>query len=375
VNDAQRYLDLAARLASRARGYVEPNPLVGAVIVREDGSGGGRIIGMGHHRRYGGPHAEVEALADSDLRRESVRGATLYCTLEPCNHHGKQPPCVDAILAAGIGRVVCARPDPNPLASGGADRLRASGVPVEFTDASVEAVRLSDPFVKRVATGLPWTIAKWAQTIDGRIATRTGESKWISSERSRRRVHRLRARVDAVLTAVGTLLADDPVLTARGGWTRRRVARRAVIDPGLEIPEDAQMVRTLDEAPLTVFCADRALTTQPRKSGLLAARGVEIVTMGGDDEVSVDGALRHLGQAHMATNVLVEAGPGLLGRLFDADLIDEAHVYIAPTLMGDESAKPAVRGRVVERLTESKPLRLQRTKAIGEDVLLEYRRV
>jgi diaminohydroxyphosphoribosylaminopyrimidine deaminase/5-amino-6-(5-phosphoribosylamino)uracil reductase len=370
LNEAKHMLDLAARLASRAAGYVEPNPLVGSVMVKD-----GRIIGVGHHQLYGGPHAEANALADCHLRGEDPRGATVYVTLEPCNQQGKQPPCVDALIATGVGRIICARRDPHVKGFGGADRLMAAGIQFDWSDASPNAIHLSDPFVKRVTTGLPWTIVKWAQTIDGRVATRTGESKWISCDASRRRVHRLRARVDAVITAVGTLLADDPVLTARAGWKRRRVARRVVIDPALEIPEHAHIIRTLDEAPLTIYCADEALAQQQRKVATLTALGTEIVGMGAEGEITVDGVLRHLVDVHHATNVLVEAGPGLLGRLFEGDLVDEAHVYIAPMLLGDEQAKPAVRGRVAERLADGKRFTLDRVKRIENDVMMVYRRL
>lgn len=368
-------LDLCARVASRAAGYAEPNPLVGAAVVKGTGADA-RVIGLGHHRRFGDVHAEADALAACRASGEDPRGATLYATLEPCAHHGKQPPCVDAIIEAGIGRVVIARRDPHPLALGGADRLQAAGVEVEFSSASANAIAVSDPFIKRVRHGLPWVIAKWAQTIDGRVGTRTGESKWISNDDSRRRVHRLRARVDAIVTAIGTVLSDDPVLTARGGWVRRRLARRVVIDPGLEIPEDAQIVRTIAEAPLTVVCADEAIAGggQARKVGVLTAMGVEVLSLGREDEVDVAAILRHLAEVHHATNVMIEAGPGLLGRMFDADLIDEAHVYIAPKLLGDEHAKPAARGRDVPLLSDARTFALERLKRIGDDALLVYRR-
>ncbi len=371
-SEAKHMLDLAARIAMRGAGYVEPNPMVGCVLVRD-----GRIIGMGHHRMYGGLHAEAEVLADAARRGEGTQGATAYVTLEPCAHQGKQPPCVDALVRAGVARVVCARHDPHPKGIDGAERLRAAGVRFEWCDESVNAVRLSDPFIKRVASGVPWTIVKWAQTIDGRVATRTGESKWISCERSRRRVHRLRARVDAIVTAVGTLLADDPVLTARGGWKRRRIARRVVIDPGLEISDSAMIVRTIDEAPVTIYCSDQALAQQQRKSAMLAAMGVEIIGVpgedGGEGEVGVDGVLRHLSETYDATNVLIEAGPGLLGRLFEHNMVDEAHVYIAPMLLGDEQAKPVARGRVAERLADAKRFTLERVRRIDDDVLMVYR--
>lgn len=366
---SKMYLDLAARLAWRAAGRVEPNPLVGCVIVQR-----GEIVGMGHHQVFGGPHAEVNALADADLRGHDVRGATAYVTLEPCGGVGKQPPCVDALMAAGIARVVCARRDPHPKGLGGAERLRSAGIDVEFTPVSAAAIEISDPFVKRVTTGLPWTIVKWAQTIDGRAATRTGESKWISCERSRRIVHRLRARVDAVVTAIGTVLADDPVLTARAGWTRRRAARRVVIDPALETPDSSSIVRTIDEADLTIVCDEQALRTQQRKVAVFSAMGIEVVALGEQGEVTVDGVLRMLAERHQATNVLIEAGPGLLGRMFQGDLVDEAHVYVAPMLLGDELAKPCVRGNVAERLSDARKFALRRIKRIDDDVLMVYRR-
>jgi len=178
-----------------------------------------------------------------------------------------------------------------------------------------------------------------------------------------------------VVTAIGTILSDDPVLTARAGWTRRRVARRVVIDPGLEIPENALMVQTVGEAPLTIVCADESLRSQSAKVGVLTAIGAEVLSLGMNDEVDVEAILRHLSDVHGATNVLVEAGPGLLGRLFEADLVDEAHVYIAPKLLGDELAKPAARGRVAERLADAKVYGLERVKRIEDDVWAVYRRV
>ena len=244
----RRFLDMAARAALRAAGDVEPNPMVGCVIARAD-----TILGIGHHQKFGGPHAEVNALADCARRANDPRGATAYVTLEPCSHFGKQPPCCDALIRAGVARVVCARPDPNPVSGGGAARLAAAGIPCEFTRTSALASHLADPFAMRIEHRRPWVILKWAQTIDGRTATRDGESQWISSPSSRREVHRLRARVDCILAAIGTVQADNPTLTARGVSRVRRVARRAVIDPRLELPEDCNLLQTLEAAPLTVF--------------------------------------------------------------------------------------------------------------------------
>jgi diaminohydroxyphosphoribosylaminopyrimidine deaminase / 5-amino-6-(5-phosphoribosylamino)uracil reductase len=345
---AKRMLDLAARAASRAAGNVEPNPLVGCVIERDS-----KVLGLGHHRRFGDIHAEVDALNNCRARGHS---------------------CVDALINAKVSRVVCARKDPNPAKGGGCDRLRISGIPVEFTDVSPAALALSAPFAKRITTGLPWVIVKWAQTIDGRAATRTGESKWISCDQSRSRVHRLRAQVDAVVTAIGTVIADDPTLTARGGWLRRKVARRVVIDPDLELPEGCNLLRTLNEAPLTLVCSDEALSQKPTVVSLMVARGIEVIALGSNGEIDVTEVMAHLCSAHDAMNVLVEAGPGLTGRLLESQLVDELRVYIAPMIMADDQAKPVARGRVVNMLSESQSFNLHRVKQVASDIELIYRR-
>lgn len=364
------YLDLAARVALRAQGDVEPNPLVGAVIVRND-----RIVGLGHHRRFGGPHAETEALEDCRRRGESARGATVYVTLEPCNHVGKQPACAPALVEAGVDRVVIARADPNPNAAGGAQTLRDAGIRVEFTGASRAAWSLAAPFAKRVTTGLPWVIAKWAQTIDGRVATRTGESQWISCEASRRRVHRLRARVDAVLTGMGTVRADNPRLTARGVARVRRVARRIVIDPRAELPLDAALVQTAGEAPVTLVYDAALMTERPAALAALASRGVELFPASAiDGRLDLREVLRSLAATHDLTNVLVEAGPRLLGSLLGADLIDEAQVYVAPLLLADEHATPAATGQTAPSLADARRFTLFAQRRSGSDALLVFRR-
>ncbi len=368
-------LDLAARSAWRAVGDVEPNPLVGCVIARGDS-----ILGVGHHRRFGGLHAEREALAACMRNGKDPRGAIAYVTLEPCCHTGKQPPCTDALIEAGIAQVVCARPDPHEESGGGAHILRSAGVGVEYTDASTEAIRLSDPFVHRVRTGLPWVTAKWAQTIDGRIATRTGESQWISSEQSRARVHRLRARVDVILTALGTVHADDPMLTPRGVRRIRRMPRRVVIDSDLDLPLDAALVRTARQAPTTVICATELMSakiTQTRRNALAVA-GVEVLGVDAGQATAgwldLEAALRLLVDRHETASVLIEAGPGLVGSMLEAGLINEAVVYIAPMVLGDEMAKSAAVGRVAATLGSGVGFELARVKRVGNDVELVYRR-
>ncbi|MBX3353115.1 MAG: bifunctional diaminohydroxyphosphoribosylaminopyrimidine deaminase/5-amino-6-(5-phosphoribosylamino)uracil reductase RibD [Phycisphaeraceae bacterium] len=364
-------LDLAARAGRRAQGRVEPNPLVGCVIASPDDPG--LVIACGHHREFGGPHAEIDALRNAAQQGEPVAGATVYVTLEPCAHQGKTPPCVDALIEARVGEVVIARRDPHPSAKGGAEALRRAGIAVRFTDASEHATRLSDPFCLRVEEGRPWVIAKWAQTLDGRVATRTGDSKWISGERSRAMVHRWRGRVDAVLTGVGTVVADDPMLTARAPRPARRVALRAVVDPSLRTPPGATIVRTAYETPVVLFCEPDAAD----RADALRDRGVVVVPIGPDrhDPARLDlrEAMEWLARERGATNVLLEAGPGLLSSMLRADLIDEARVFVSPVLLGDRAAIPAFDLRPLDRLADARRVETTGVRRIGDDALLTLR--
>lgn len=372
-HEARAMLDLAARLAWRGVGLVEPNPLVGCVIVAGEGAGRS-IIGRGHHARFGGPHAEAAAIADARARGHAARlpGSTMYVTLEPCAHTGKQPPCVDAVLRERIGTVVVACADPNPVAAGGAAKLMAAGVNVRFCNASAAAARLTRPFFKRVSTDLPWTIAKWAQTIDGRTATRTGESQWISNPRSRRWVHRLRGRVDAIMTGIGTARADDPLLTARGVPVRR-LAARVVIDPDMDLPPAGRLASTAGGPPvIAVTCAEaraRAGGKPAAPPGVIERRMP--LRQGLIDLRATLAMLRREFDVH---TLLVEGGAGLLGRLLADDLIDEAHVYVGPMLLGDEQAKGAAAGRPAPRLADARAFELVRVKRIDHDAMLIYRR-
>ncbi len=360
------YLRVASRLALRGHGGAEPNPMVGCVIVAR----GGEIAGWGYHRRCGGPHAEVEALRRAG---SSARGATAYVTLEPCNHAGRTGPCTEALIQARVARVVYARPDPHPAAGGGAQKLASAGIPADLCDSCPEAVGVSDPFVRRVVDGLPWVTVKWAQTIDGRIATRTGESRWISSPLSRKLVHRERARVDVIMTGIGTVLADDPLLTARD-VRLRRVARRVVIDPRLELPPESKLVQSIHQAPILVACLEAQIGVQPRRAAELRASGVEVVPVSGSGrELPLERVLRALVKRFETTHVLVEAGPGLVGRLFRQRLVNEAWVFVAPMLLGDEEAMPAVRRMSPETLGAGTVLALKTMRRRGPDVVLRYR--
>lgn len=356
---------MAARAAVRAIGRVEPNPLVGCVIA----SLAGEVLGIGHHRRFGGPHAEVEALANARARGRDVRGSVMVVTLEPCDHTGKTGPCSRAVMDAGIGRVVYARRDPNPVSTGGAERLRAGGVEVAELGGVWEAMELSAPFCKRIETGLPWVIAKWAQTIDGAVATRTGSSQWISGERSRRMVHRTRAVVDAVCVGVGTVSADDPMLTARG-VTVRRMARRVVIDSRARMPLGSVLVRTAREAPVTVVCNGEAVGEAGERIAALERAGVEVIAVDGNAEGRVDlrSAMRMLVDRYDATRVLVEGGAGLVSGLMGAGLVDEAQVYVAPMVLGDRAALGCVDFGGARELAEAARFAVRSVRRVGADV-------
>lgn len=332
----ETWMRRAITLAEHGRGWVEPNPMVGAVLVRD-----GRVIGEGRHERFGGPHAEVGALDDCRHRGHDPAGCTAVVTLEPCNVHGKTPPCTDALIAARIARVVAGITDPDPRVAGrGFDQLRRAGIDVVTGVCEAEVRELNAPYLKRQSTDLPWVIAKWAQTIDGKIATRTGDSKWISNDMSRRTVHGLRARVDAVMVGVGTVIADDPSLTARD-VELRRVARRVVIDPRKRTPSAARLLN--DSGPPVMFAED------PRA------------------------ALEVLSRDHDATNVLIEGGARLLGSMFEQGLIDQALVFIAPRLAGDDAAIDALRGRSIDAIAQAHRLSLHSVQRLGDDVLLDYR--
>jgi diaminohydroxyphosphoribosylaminopyrimidine deaminase/5-amino-6-(5-phosphoribosylamino)uracil reductase len=330
----------ALALAQRGRGSVEPNPLVGAVVVRD-----GACVGEGWHQRYGEAHAEVHALAAAG---DAARGATLFVTLEPCCHQGKTPPCTDAVLRAGIHRVVAAMLDPFPVVSGqGAALLRAAGVAVEVGLCEPEARRLNAPYLHLMATGRPWVHAKWAMTLDGKIATRTGDSRWISNEASRRRAHCLRGRVDAIIVGIGTVVADDPQLTARPPGPRS--AARVVLDSQGRAPLACRLVATAREVSTIIVVAAAPAERQEE----LRAAGCEVLALPAEDgRVDIIALLDELGRRRW-TNVLVEGGAGVLGSFLDCGAINEVQVFIAPCLAGGAAAMPAVGGRGSERIADA----------------------
>ena len=329
----------AIALARRGEGFVEPNPLVGAVLV----SPSGEVVGEGWHERFGGPHAEVQALARAG---ESAAGATLVVTLEPCCHFGKTPPCTRAVIAAGVRRVVVGTRDPFPKVDGGGlAELRAAGIEVIEGCVEAEANRLLAPFRTRVEQRRPYVHAKWAMTLDGKIASATGASQWISNESSRRVVHALRGRMDAILVGIGTALADDPRLTARPAGPRTAV--RVVVDRLARLPLTSQLVLTAGDIPTLVYHTDEAPSERVAR---LRSAAVETICVNGDAtpanetrRVSLLAVLHDLAERQV-TNLLVEGGAQVFGSLRDARLIDEVHAFIAPGLLGGADAPGPIAG-------------------------------
>jgi len=345
ANDDDRFMAQALALATYGQGAVEPNPMVGCVIVQ-----GGEIVGQGFHEKFGGPHAEVNALTEAG---ELARNATAYVTLEPCCHQGKTPPCTQALIRAGIKRVVAAVEDPFAEVSGhGIAELRAAGIQCEVGTHSEDAKWILAPYRKLIEQKQPWVIAKWAMTLDGKLATRTGSSQWISSEASRAVVHQLRGRVDAIVVGSGTARADDPLLTARPLSLAdvKRTATRIVVDSAASLPLDSRLVRTAADVPVLVAVGDRA-PAEARNQ--LKASDVELLNCcGATHEARTVSLLDELGRRHM-TNVLVEGGAKLLGTLFDMRAVDEVQVFIAPKIAGGETALSPVAGVGLERMTEA----------------------
>ncbi len=337
----ETWMRRAIELAERGRGHVEPNPLVGAVIVRD-----GTLVGEGWHREFGQAHAEVNALSAAG---PAARGATLYVTLEPCCHHGKTPPCTDALIQAGIARVVAASEDPFPQVAGrGAEVLRAAGVALDFGACAELARRQNAPYLKLLATRRPYVHAKWAMSLDGKIATRTGDSKWISNEASRRRVHELRGRMDGILIGLGTALVDDPLLTARPPGPR--TATRVILDSHGRLPIASALVQTAKQTPtLIVMCAQDHSKTAP-----LTAAGCDILALPAGDDGRPDllKLLDELGRRRW-TNILIEGGSAVLGAFFDQQAVDEVHVFVAPKLIGGAQAKSPVAGRGLDAILAS----------------------
>ncbi len=347
----------ALELARKGSGRVEPNPMVGAVVVRD-----GKIIGEGWHRRYGGPHAEVTSLRKAGTR---ARGATLYASLEPCSPHPKKtPPCTDLILGSGISRVVAACPDPNPLVDGrGLSLLRKGGVKVRSGVLSKEARDLNRAFFKWQATGFPYVLSKWAMTLDGKIATHTGDSKWISSAASRTWLHSLRDEYQAILIGANTAVRDNPTL--RGKKLR---PIRIILDTYARVPIDARVVKTAREQR-TILAVSASASEE--KLRLLRRAGVEVIQL---EILDLRILFEELARSGI-TKIMVEGGGEVHASVFEAGLSDEVCVFVAPKIAGGADARTPVEGRGVEKIFESAHLSDVTIDRIEDDVVIRGRTV
>jgi diaminohydroxyphosphoribosylaminopyrimidine deaminase/5-amino-6-(5-phosphoribosylamino)uracil reductase len=354
-------MQTALELAAQGRGCTSPNPMVGSLVVRE-----GEVVGRGFHAFAGGPHAEVVAI---DAAGEKARGATLYVTLEPCNHTGRTPPCTLKIIAAGIRRVVIAMPDPNPRVVGGGARFLASkGVETTIGVCAEEARQLNEAFVKHSCTGRPFVIAKCAATLDGRIATRTGDSKWITGEAARAFVHELRHAVDAILVGVGTVAADDPLLTARLEHGRAKDPLRVILDTHLRVAPNARVLNHGSSAD-TLIVAGRGAPEEAKRRVLRpGVRVIEAETRTGRIDIgALAGQLGAMGVA----SILVEGGSRVLASAFQAGIVDKVCFFYAPLILGGDDGQPICRGPGAERIQDGIRLHRVRTYRFGEDVMIE----
>lgn len=352
----------ALALARRGAGRVSPNPMVGALVVRA-----GRVLGSGYHRSFGGPHAEVYALRQAGPR---ARGADLYVTLEPCSHYGKTPPCADAVIASGIKRVFIGQTDPNPRVRGrGVRRLRTAGIEVRLGILKKECAELNAAFSKYITSGLPLVTLKAAMTLDGRIATRTGDSKWITCTQSRALVHRTRAESDAVMVGIGTVMADDPRLNVRLGRKRSRDPLRVVIDSRLRIDPASALMQAGSAAGTLVLTGKRA--AQGAKADLLRSRGAEVLGCPcRGRRLDLEAALRLLGSRGISS-VLLEGGASLFGAALRSGIVDRVMLFYAPKLLGGADGLPLAAGTGPAHIDECRRLDNMRVRFVGSDFLVE----
>ncbi len=354
------YMHEALRLAEKGMGFVNPNPMVGAVIVKD-----GRIIGKGWHRQYGGLHAERNAFADCT---EDCTGASLYVTLEPCCHHGKTPPCTEAVIEHGIGRVIIGSADPNPLVAGkGVKILREHGIEVTEGVLKEECDSLNEIFMHYITANTPFVTMKYAMTMDGKIACYTGESKWITGEAARRQVQLDRLRHSAIMVGVGTVIADDPMLTCRTENGRNPV--RIICDTHLRIPEECNIVKTAKEIPTIIAVCD----AEPKKAERLAGAGCEILTVGEADGHTDLRQLMKIAVERKIDSILIEGGGELNWSALQAGIVSKVQTYIAPKLFGGAAAKSPLSGQGVPSPDKAFMLTDSRVRRLGDDFLIESR--
>jgi len=365
VTQDEKYMWVALRLARRGIGSVEPNPAVGAVIVKAN-----QIIGSGWHKKFGGPHAEINALEDCKTLGVNPRGAAMYVTLEPCSHEGKTGPCTNTIIKAGVAKVFVATIDPSEHAGGkGIEQLRNAGIEVQTGICETEARLLNAPFIKFTATGKCWVTLKWAQSIDGKVATAEPQSSgsgWISGEQSRKDVHKLRRRAQAILVGVNTVIADDPLLTARP--SRGKKLTRIVLDSHLRIPLDCKLIKTAKKSPVLIYTNENTVRTYSEIVAQITKKGAEVLAypdaQGRSNLYFLLDELSKRGIGHL----LVEGGPRVLTSFLKEQLADEIVVYIAPKILGAQGSVD-ITGPMAE-LTQAIGLHHVDIKRFGDDVRL-----
>jgi diaminohydroxyphosphoribosylaminopyrimidine deaminase/5-amino-6-(5-phosphoribosylamino)uracil reductase len=358
--DDAYFMKMALDLAKKGRGYTSPNPMVGAVVVKD-----GQVKGRGYHHCIGEAHAEVNALAAAG---PEARGATLYVNLEPCNHTGRTPPCTRKILEAGIKRVVVAMEDPNTIAGGGAALLKKHGVEVRGGVCEEAAKRLNEAFIKYVQTKRPFVIVKCAATLDGRIATRTGDSKWVTGEKARRFVHRLRHAADAVLVGIGTIRADNPSLTTRLGSKKDADPVRIVLDTHLSISSEARILK-LDSNSDTILITGNQVAEDEKAR--VQKKGVRLIQQPvASDQIDLNLLMDQLG-AMGITSILVEGGSRVIASAFSSGIVDKVHFFYAPKILGGDDGIPICRGTGRRLMADSIRIKNVRVRRFDDDVMIE----
>jgi len=362
--DDKRFMKMALEFAAKGRGFTSPNPMVGAVIVKD-----GNVVGKGYHKAAGKAHAEVNAIDDAGM---DANGATLYVNLEPCNHTGKTPPCTEKILSAGIRRVVAAMPDPNPdVRGGGLDYLKSRGLKVAAGVCEDQARRLNEVFIKYVKTKRPFTIIKCAATLDGRIATRTGDSKWVTGEAARKFVHRLRHAVDAIMVGVNTVIRDDPMLTTRlnGALQKKGLdPTRVVLDTRLRIPESAKLLRLGSDSDTLIICGPLVSGAKKARLEMQGAKVIESPVK--DGLIDLDGLMDRLGALGL-TSLLIEGGSRVIASALSAGIVEKIVFFFAPKILGGDDGAPVCRGPGPDLMKGCTPVKNIRVRRFGDDVMIE----
>ena len=355
----QDYMKRALELAKKGAGHTSPNPMVGCVVVKD-----GRIVTEGYHERYGEFHAERNALTRCE---EDLTGAEMYVTLEPCCHQGNTPPCTDIIIERSIGKVYVGSMDPNPKVAGkGVKILQEHGIEVETGVLEKECLALNEIFFYYITTGMPYVAMKYAMTLDGKIASCTGDSKWVTGETARRHVHELRKQYSAILAGIGTVLADDPMLNCRIEEGVDPV--RVVCDSSLRIPLSSQLVKTAGDIPVIVAYAKE----NPEKEKALLQAGVELISAGRDGRVDLAVLMRELGKRKI-DSVLVEGGGAIHGSLLKSGLVQKIYCYLAPKLIGGREAGSPVEGDGFSRMKDALPVKEMEILPLGEDICISGR--